>query len=69
MGRSKKARDGKFRGELRTRFNNIEQWDGKQWREPEEVGVYDARPTELHFDVADALHTNDDAVDRAFRPR
>lgn len=64
-----KARAGKYRGELRSRFNILEQWDGKRWREPPEVGEYGKSLAPIHFDVEDALHDRPDPADRAFRPR
>lgn len=70
MKDKEQSKPGKYRGELRTRFNNIEQWDGKRWREPPEVGRYgrSLAPTILRFDVEDAL-PNDDDADHVFRPR
>ena len=54
MRKREKDRKGSYRGELRSRFNTIEQWDGKRWREPPEVGwtnetIHGNGP--LHFDV------------------
>lgn len=60
-------RAGRYIGELRSRFNIIEQWDGKQWRKPPEVGDYGRTAGKIHFDVEDALHDREDADDRAFR--
>lgn len=70
MRDKEKARRGKYRGEIRSHFNCIEQWDGKKWREPPEVGVYGGGlAPRINFDVEDALHTGEDSADRAFRPR
>jgi hypothetical protein len=56
MRNKAKARKGKYRGELRSRFNIIEQWDGKKWREPPEVGDYgDGIAPDLHFGPDDDM--------------
>jgi hypothetical protein len=69
MREKEKSRKGKYRGELRSRFNILEQWDGKKWREPPEVGVYGGAVTKINFSVENSLLDCGDAVDRAFRPR
>jgi hypothetical protein len=70
MREKDKPRAGHYRGEIRSRFNIVEQWDGQKWREPPEVGDYgEGRPGKIHFDVEDALRGDDDPADKAFRPR
>lgn len=64
-----KARRGKYKGELRSRFNVIEQWNGVRWAEPPEVGDYGDDLAPIHFDVEDGLRPGYDPGDTAFLPR
>lgn len=50
---------GEYRGQVRHRYNILEQWDGKRWREVANfMDEKDYWPPnrKIHFDVEDALH-------------
>lgn len=41
---------GSYLGECRLRFNILEQWNGKKWREvPHVIDRQPAEPNKLHF--------------------
>ena len=48
---------GSFIGECRKRYNILEQWNGKRWRQVPDVIIREQSPhySKIHFDVEDAL--------------
>lgn len=69
MMKKEKIRKGKYVGEMQTRYGIFEQWNGKEWKRLPEVGVFEEEGHKIRFDVEDALHVDEDVVERAFRPR
>lgn len=48
---------GEYIGQVRFRYNILEQWNGRKWKEVKNfIEEKDYWPHKIHFDVEDALN-------------